>query len=1102
MTASNKIIDWNNLSGPQLEAIQKALLSAYSRRSALEQMLLFKMNERLNQIAGSGNMTDVMMSVIDWAEKEGRAEELFRMALEGVPGNPALQSLEAKLLTLTTEHPIKDQIKDMPASPLSPSANDSKPNESQSPTTSSSDNSIQAWKYHAGEALVSVDISADGRMVIAGTLENTILSLNQRGVLRWQGKIGNQAWRAGISRNGQFVVFGTGSTRPWKQSSRGIFCFDGDGNPLWHRDLKASVWGLAVSADGSTIAIGTSGKQILLYDNRGYQLWQHDVSGLGWYAWVWCAALSADGQFVAAGAADKHARLFSRGGDSLAECRTYGDVFAVAISDDGANWVAGDNERYLYWFNQQGDTRWQQRLEDKIWAITLSADGTQVLVGAGEAEPHVHLYDQSGKLLWKRHVSGSVNRLAISRMHGHVVVGTDDGEMCILSNQGDVIHSGQAGQTVRDVAISENGKTVVAASEDGIVYGFNLNLHENDAQSQPPKFATASQVVELPISAPRVVRLFPHERRLLSAMFADAQKLAIIAEFTDGQTETRVFLLRSTDREGVEDLPVVAKVGPRILIQEEWRATQRHVLRKLPGFAPVQGEPTYLRSDEQVWGGLRYGQVGDGLFEVESLSRYAERAPLRDLWHVLENRLFRQMRQLWEATLSWDRLHMQSAYDEILPVNLRVEPLNAAALAPEENATHLNAYTIAANAQATPLPPMGRLIRLENFVVTEVDSANQEVTVNLPAAAGNMITSYRLRVAPYSDCERLRVGAPLPPLVGCIVQTRQEMLEGYLHRRLPSMMINLTQPLVTSPDALDLTLPNPLTRLPQLLQRSGDAPFATIHGDLNLRNVLIDPEARTAHIIDCASAQHNHILHDLLRLERDTLTDLLAQIFFATDQPPTAIYALYHQIHCAMLGETHGTGKFAIPADLPPALHKIYIMLLTIRQIARTFLSAPSHWDEYYVGLIIHLLGALKFKNLENAPAGQQPKAIAFWGAATLCWLMDGNGDGTGINWQFLDLGSAAEPKTTASSTHDSHDSVDEKSPESATSNEGSNTSRAISTDERDHLLALLAQHQRNLQLLQKQAANFGAGETPLRLLNQIEAEEERIREIEGEMQV
>lgn len=55
-------------------------------------------------------------------------------------------------------------------------------------------------------------------------------------------------------------------------------------------------------------------------------------------------------------------------------------------------------------------------------------------------------------------------------------------------------------------------------------------------------------------------------------------------------------------------------------------------------------------------------------------------------------------------------------------------------------------------------------------------------------------------------------------------------------------------------------------------------------------------------------------------------------------------------------------------------------------------------------------------------------------------------------------------------------------------------------TEERASLQRELAQRQRNRNRLREQAALYGAGEVPLRLLNQIEAEEAAIREIESRL--
>jgi|GEM_PF-1010153 len=78
------------MDGIQLEQLQKALLSAFPRRSDLEQLLLFEFNERLQNIAGGNNQAELVLSLLEWAERNGKLDELAQKAHKRVPGNPLL----------------------------------------------------------------------------------------------------------------------------------------------------------------------------------------------------------------------------------------------------------------------------------------------------------------------------------------------------------------------------------------------------------------------------------------------------------------------------------------------------------------------------------------------------------------------------------------------------------------------------------------------------------------------------------------------------------------------------------------------------------------------------------------------------------------------------------------------------------------------------------------------------------------------------------------------------------------------------------------------------------------------------------------------------
>jgi hypothetical protein len=161
--------------------------------------------------------------------------------------------------------------------------------------------------------------------------------------------------------------------------------------------------------------------------------------------------------------------------------------------------------------------------------------------------------------------------------------------------------------------------------------------------------------------------------------------------------------------------------------------------------------------------------------------------------------------------------------------------------------------------------------------------------------------------------------------------------------------------------------------------------ISTIHGDLNLENILVDPETRHLNLIDFATVRQGHVLHDLLRLETEVVTKLVSAIVAEANLPPLVIYAIYQQLSTAPL---HSNDPDLLK-NLPPALEKSGAMLAAIRKMARRCLFNPEDWGEYYRGLILYMLGALKFKNLDRLPQAPLPKQLAFWAAATLAHLLN-----------------------------------------------------------------------------------------------------------------
>lgn len=77
------------LNGTQYRTLFDALVSAFPRISDLEQMVSFEMGVNLPEIA-YGSLADQVFKLVQWAEAQGRLEELILGARRANPGNQNL----------------------------------------------------------------------------------------------------------------------------------------------------------------------------------------------------------------------------------------------------------------------------------------------------------------------------------------------------------------------------------------------------------------------------------------------------------------------------------------------------------------------------------------------------------------------------------------------------------------------------------------------------------------------------------------------------------------------------------------------------------------------------------------------------------------------------------------------------------------------------------------------------------------------------------------------------------------------------------------------------------------------------------------------------
>lgn len=82
-----------SLNGEQQGRIVYALLDAFPERGALQQLVMFKLDKDLNQIASGQTYSDIVYSLVRWAVAHGCVERLLVAASHEVPGNRVLESV-------------------------------------------------------------------------------------------------------------------------------------------------------------------------------------------------------------------------------------------------------------------------------------------------------------------------------------------------------------------------------------------------------------------------------------------------------------------------------------------------------------------------------------------------------------------------------------------------------------------------------------------------------------------------------------------------------------------------------------------------------------------------------------------------------------------------------------------------------------------------------------------------------------------------------------------------------------------------------------------------------------------------------------------------
>ncbi|MFN8486332.1 MAG: ABC transporter substrate-binding protein [Caldilineaceae bacterium] len=471
--------------------------------------------------------------------------------------------------------------------------------------------------------------------------------------------------------------------------------------------------------------------------------------------------------------------------------------------------------------------------------------------------------------------------------------------------------------------------------------------------SIPPNDAQLPQIV---YSKKSYQDKFLGEREKLLQVAFKGQRLVKVEEPLSGYSGAQTWRV-STEKGQV----FVVKLAHPTVIEREYQNHQEYVASGLHANAAHPADKPFVSPDGQ-WALLKSTFVR--LRQSRTLLDYIQQKGSVDIATILKD-IFREHGHWWWGNAQRKPINCGVYYDRLLPEHLRVYAFEGS----DTDALVLKAGELAQddiaeleNSVVTGHKPN---IFLQNLRVERIKDKVLTVCADAPENVESPKIRIKLETArPYALGETVSVYAKN-------LITRRELLNRYARDVLPSFSADSETFIVENTE-----YPNPIPYLQKLLDKNYDARVATIHGDLNLRNILVDLDENNERykqhwLIDFALTGEGPVLLDLQWLEVQVITWLLAPAIQKARQSVNVLKEVFEALHSFK----------ELPPQLKAPLQTPYTVLQEIRRLVRDYyLATPNHWDEYYRGLVIALLGSMRHEEALDLPARQ----VAFLSAAAI----------------------------------------------------------------------------------------------------------------------
>jgi len=477
---------------------------------------------------------------------------------------------------------------------------------------------------------------------------------------------------------------------------------------------------------------------------------------------------------------------------------------------------------------------------------------------------------------------------------------------------------------------------------------------ESEMSPLTPHHKPAQPVVYPRIEvSPLVTGLTAEDRALLQHVYRGFGQVLVENEFGGGYSGARVLLNLPVTPGGLSAARQVTKLGPAPELRRERDNYAQYVEAFLPFCVARVDRDRYCEQGDLA--GLNYVFVGGGaLGQVRDLQEtYRRTAPhtqcpgddVGRLVKTLDDLLDRELGQRWYSQATPLHGFFAAEYGPHLVEHLRLrlrpgspDALWPAGQPPAPAAGYRPMEPAAIPGEHEALEP-GVLRSVEGLVVQRIKPG--EVKLQDPDGRGVVV---RVEFAPGSPATQgLELGCSVG-VRGLVVYNRRGRLEQIARAAFPDLAAGVGGESLAFPDAPGV-YPNPLHVYPRVLGRTLAGRQSYVHGDLHLRNVLVD-EWGKGWLIDFARVGRQHNLFDFIKLE--TYIRLMA------------LPGVQSPGDCVRFEEALNEDGVACPAD--PHLQTACQVIRAIRRIARNYMAPASGWQsEYFPALFLYCLAVSRY---------------------------------------------------------------------------------------------------------------------------------------------